>query len=145
MDEGTKDIALGVGGTGLIGFIIKRYILPIVAARTKKVISDDDVSTKANESLVKQVERLEEESIRLSEQLSQRDKRISEEIEEKNKLLNEIFQLRKAMGTEAILHEQNKELLKKLDAAEARIHDLEKQLKLKSSIWKRILQKIFKP
>lgn len=144
MDEGTKDIALGVGGTGLIGFIIKRYILPIVAARTKKVISDDDVGTKANESLVKQVERLEAESIRLSEQLNQRDGKIKEEIEEKNKLLNEIYQLRKAMGTEAILLEQNKELLKKLDVAEARIHELEKQLKLKNSFWKRILQKIFK-
>ena len=118
-------ITAGVGATGLGGWFVKKFVLPMISSRSKKLVSDDDVGTKANESLVKQVERLEAEITRLSEKLSKRDDKIDEEIAEKNKLLNELFQLRSQMGKEITLLAENEDLKKRLNAAEKKILELE--------------------
>lgn len=118
-------IAGGLGATGLSGWFVKKFILPLISSRSKKLVSDDDVGTKANESLVKQVERLEAEITRLSEKLKKRDDKIDEEIAEKNKLLDQLFQLKSQMGREIELFAENKDLKNRLKAAEAKILELE--------------------
>lgn len=118
-------IAGGLGATGLGGWFVKKFFLPLISSRSKRLVSDDDVGTKANESLVKQVERLETEITRLSDKLSKRDDKIDEEIAEKNKLLTELFQLKSQMGKEITLLAENEDLKKRLNAAEKKILELE--------------------
>jgi signal transduction histidine kinase len=124
LDE-VKNLALGVGGTGLVTWFARKYILPLIGSKSKKLVSDDDVGTKANQALIAQIERLEAEISRLSEKLKKREEKIEEEIDEKNKLLKQLYDLRVAMGNEGVLLLKNKELQDRLNIAEAKILELE--------------------
>lgn len=121
-------IIVGITGSLGIGWAGKKLVYPIIKARSKKLVTEEEVSTKANQSLIEQVERLETEITRLSEKLKKRDEKIDEEIEEKNKLLKELHELRLQMGNESALLLKNKDLQDRLNAAEQKILELENLL-----------------
>ncbi len=127
IDQAAKIVA-GVGGTGVIGWFLKRFVYPLISARNKKLVSEEEKHIKANQSLVEQSERLEAEITRLSEKLKKRDEKIEKLIEEKNDLQHQLFDLRSQMGNEYKLLTENAELKRRVDISEARIKELEQLL-----------------
>lgn len=124
INSASKIIA-GIASSIGIGWAGKKLVYPIVKARSKKIVTEEEGETKANQSLIEQVERLEAEITRLSEKLKKREEKIEEEIDEKNKLLTQLHQLRLEMGNESVLLMKNKDLQNRLNIAEAKILELE--------------------
>lgn len=72
----TKIIS-GVVGIGGSGFVIKKFIYPLVSSRTNKLVSEDDANAKANEAYIKQVNHLTEEMKRLHERIRAKDEEMT--------------------------------------------------------------------
>lgn len=129
MDENSlkeiKTLALGIFGTGAGTWFFRKYVLPLVGSKSQKLVSDDDVGTKANLALIAQVERLEAQVKHYYDMVKSRELEIEAEREERKKLLKEIFEIRQAMGNESALLTKNKELQDRLNNAEAKILELE--------------------
>jgi chromosome segregation ATPase len=67
----------GSGSIALLAFLGKKFLYPLVASRTKNIVSENDANAKGNDAYIKQVEHLTEEIKRLHDRIRSKDEEMT--------------------------------------------------------------------